>query len=77
MQRASARGIHLVTGAVTIVADAFRDAYIATGMNLVQSIVLCTLGLARSVIGFTVQPFSALVRVRPEPKREREQNGEP
>jgi hypothetical protein len=55
MPRVSARAIDLVTGAAVIAADSFRDAYIATGMNLVQTFVLCTLALGRRLIAFSVQ----------------------
>jgi hypothetical protein len=47
MQRASAGAIRLLTGVAGIFADSFRDAYVATGMNLMQSIVLSTLGVGR------------------------------
>jgi hypothetical protein len=47
MERATAGAMRLVTGVAGVFADSFRDAYVATGMNLMQSILLCTLGIGR------------------------------
>jgi len=40
MQRATI-GARFTSGVLVILADSFRDAHVATGMNLVQSIALC------------------------------------
>jgi hypothetical protein len=46
MQRA-AIGARFMSGVLVILADSFRDAYVGTGMNLVQSIALCAVHLGR------------------------------
>jgi len=49
--------VRLVSSVAEAFADSFRDAYVATGMNLTQSILLCTIGMAFRVqrSTFTVQ----------------------
>jgi len=47
MQRGSGLATHLIGAAFIVFADSFREAYVRTGMNLVQSIVWCAIDLGR------------------------------
>ena len=69
MQRACAAAIRLLSGMAAIVTDSFRDAYVATGMNLVQSILLCTVGILLRVqgSGLRVQGSGSNPNENPEP----------
>jgi len=47
MQRATGLATTLIGAAFIVFADSFREAYVRTGMNLVQSIVLCSIDVGR------------------------------
>jgi len=47
MQRGSGLATHVIGAAFIVFADSFREAYVRTGMNLMQSIVLCSIDVGR------------------------------
>jgi hypothetical protein len=49
MQRASTF-VAMLSAAGSVFVDSFRDAYVSTGMNLVQSLIVCAVDLGRRCV---------------------------
>src|SRR5262249_28894450 len=47
MQRGSGLATHIIGAAFIVLADSFREAYVHTGMNVMQSVVLCAIDVGR------------------------------
>jgi len=47
MQRTTGLATTLIGAAFIVFADSFREAYVRTGMNLAQSMVLCSIVVGR------------------------------
>jgi hypothetical protein len=47
MQRGSILATRVIGAVFIVFADSFREAYVRTGMNLMQSILLCTVDVGR------------------------------